>query len=81
MNRLSIACSIILTDYRLHCLAKAHRQHRYQKRITADDAVSAYGVISSVILQIAVHDDIDHTGGDVHDERCHSYTDDGGQDA
>ena len=67
---------MIIIQQWLHTLADAHEQHGCQDGIATDDAVCANGIVASVIFKVAVHDDVHHSGGDVHDKSRHAYTDD-----
>ena len=72
-----MARRIKITDDRLHALAYSHEQHRDLDGITTDDPEGSDSVISSVVFQITVHNDIHHTCGDVHDKSGHTDSDDG----
>lgn len=76
-RHLPMARRIKITDDRLHALAYSHEQHRDLDGITTDDPEGSDSVISSVVFQIAVHNDIHHTCGDVHDKSGHTDSDDG----
>ena len=76
-RHLPMARCIKITDDRLHALAYSHEQHRDLDGITTDDPEGSDSVISSVVFQITVHNDIHHTCGDVHDKSGHTDSDDG----
>ena len=76
-RHLPMARRIKITDDRLHALAYSHEQHRDLDGITTDDPIGSDSVISSVVFQIAVHNNIHHTCGDVHDKSGHTDSDDG----
>ena len=71
-HTLELLGSVIESDDRLHALTESHGGHNDQNAVAVDDSESADRQIASLADQLIVHDDIDDTRRQIHQERSHA---------